>query len=149
MKIFSFVVLSFVVMIFESSCKCQDKNMKSEESTMNKPVEDFAIQKFVDGYTIDYNTNNEYAIVSKMIKTKPNDIFPTVSFYIVEIETMEILFKDVVPRGKVFWTEDYIVELKSENGIPNSDGETQNSKAYKYHVKNRKKYSGSFLKKSH
>lgn len=130
------------------ACSSQKKKTLSTEKapSTESQIEAFAKKRFNSDYLLSYNKPKDYVMIYKLFKIKPSDPMPTIQYEILELKTMESIFSDAVPKGEVEWEEDYILKATSKAGIPGPDGQTGKS-TYRYHVKNRKKYSGGFMNK--
>ncbi len=146
MRTFLIHILSGLLLTSLLSCSCGKKSNSPAIESLNDPLIEYSNKLFVSDYNIDYNETNEYVIISKAYKNKPSDPFPTIRFEILLAKPLELLFKDAVPGGKVTWVEDYIAEVISYRVIPSPDDTNTGPKTYRYHAKNRKKYSGAFLR---
>ena len=132
-----------VAVFFTLSCNGTKKTTSTENIPNSDWVEEFAKNKFEDEYVTDYNSTSEFVVVSKAYKIKPSDPLPTIRFHILENGTKEELFMDAVPGGEVKWIEEFVVEVISKRVIPNPE-ESSGPKTYKYHVKNRKRFTDGF-----
>jgi hypothetical protein len=50
---------------------------------------------------------NTYALVVKEIKARPTQIFPTIKFFVFSQRSETVIFKDVLPQGKVSWVNNF------------------------------------------
>ena len=136
-------------MLFVMSCKCSKDNEKAVEPTQGRlmDVNTYAKLEFGEDHTIVHNSLEDYVLIYQMIKNRPNAVYSTVRYHILELKSMELVYQDNVPRAEISWIEDYVVEIKAEKGIPGPDGQEAKDPSYKYHVKNRKKFSGGLFGK--
>lgn len=137
-----FILLVTLLVI---SCKTK-KNVEVKDMGDKTAIDKIAEEKYGKDYLLDYNETKEYVIIKKLKKIRPSDLTPTVKLEIFKLKTMESLFSDTVPRGEVEWEETYVVKVTSFAGIPDPDGNSGKS-VYRYHAKNKKKYSGGFFNK--
>lgn len=140
------LLLLFIVMCLAYSCK-SSRNSENETRDREAEIIDYAHSEFGSEYELKYNSKKDYVVLLKYMKTRPADIFPTLSFQVLKLEDMEMIFEDIVPRAKLEWIDEYIFEVKAEKSMPGPDGETKKPYTYKYHVINQKKYSGAFFNK--
>ncbi len=88
-----------------------------------------------------YNATKEYFLILKNINGRKNNPFPTVSFSIIDVKNKKVIYKDIIPGGKIVWISDYTIEVKSYLGRPK---DIHNSKKwmplYKLNVKTLKKF---------
>lgn len=132
----SLTIISSFIFLF--SC---NKGVKPKPD----PVKHYAEKRFGNDYLYDYNATKEFVILSKFYKIKPSDPFPTLRFEVMEVKSMEVIFNDNLRGGKVLWIKDFILETDALKGIPGPEGQNPKDKTYRYHVKNRKKFSGGFF----
>lgn len=129
------------------ACKTnKNSSADSDNATKNSAIKKMAQERFGDDYLLDYNETKEYVLIKKLQKVKPSDLTPTIRFEVVELKSMESQFSDAVAEGEVVWEESYIVRATSYSGIPDPEGNSGKN-VYRYHAKNKKKYSGGFFNK--
>jgi len=133
-----------IIFVFSCTRKSQANLVKSENDNSDLKVSNYAKEKLDTNYVIEYNETREYAIIAKYQKIRPSDLNPTVRFEILQVNPLESIFQDAVPQGEFEWEDTYVVKVKSHQGIPDPNGKVE-KKTYRYHAKNRKKYSGGFL----
>ena len=143
-----FFALSSIVVLADS-CK-SSKDTTSQPTTETDPLdkldlEEIAQAKFGSSFDLQYNSSKSFVLVSKKLKTRPNDAYPTVRFFIYETRTKEIIYENTEAGGTVEWESDDVILVTSKNVIPNPNG-SSGPKTYRYDTKTRKKYSGKFLK---
>jgi len=109
------------------------------------PVQQYAAERFGNDYLQNYNETKEFVVLSKLYKIKPSDPFPTLRFEVLEVKSMEVIFNDNLRGGKVSWIRDYILEAEALKSIPGPDGQGSKDNTYRYHVQNRKKFTGGFF----
>jgi len=130
-----FVLLS-ILLSFSCSCK---KNMKAVQNSHDSLYE-IASKEYTDNFDMIYNSTKEYVLVKKDKSERKNDAFPTIFYSIINSKSNKIIFKDVVPGGKVKWSSDYIIEVKSLVGRPKDILNSNNKRVlYKLNVKSLKK----------
>lgn len=127
------------------ACKACKKDAEAMKNDRDLQVKEKAMENLGTDATVIYNPTEEFALITKEYKSRPADIFPTLRFEILELDSMRTIFSDIVMRGKVVWIEDYVLDVSSEKGMPGPDGKIKDALHYRYHVKNRKKYSGGFM----
>jgi len=122
-----------LALLLVSSCSCK-KNMQKDGG--EKVVNKIAFQLYGKSHKINYNNTKEFALVYRSQKTRKADIFPTMEYSIVDLNKKNIVYKDVVPGGKVKWVGDYDIEVKSLIGRPKDILNTKKMKPlYKLNVK--------------
>ncbi len=102
--------------------------------------------QFGSSYEHTYNADENFVLVFKKISTRPADAYPTLRFFIFDIQADEVIFDKTEIGGKAEWENPEVVKVTTRMGIPNPNSGNNGQNVYRYHVKNRKKYSGSFLK---
>ena len=84
---------------------------------MEERVNALATQHFQSGYKIAYNTSKTFAFVSKSIKTRKNEVFPTLSLLIYDGEEEAIIFQETIPQASASWISDQEVEVRIVPGM--------------------------------
>jgi len=140
----SILLVFGIFLVFSCTRKGQTNLINSEKDNANLEVSNYAKEKFDTNYVIKYNETKEYVIIAKFQKVRPSDLNPTIRFEILQVNPLESIFQDAVAQGEFEWEDTYVVKVKSNQGIPDPNGKVE-KKTYRYHAKNRKKYSGGFL----
>lgn len=133
----------FIILLACLSCN----SSKPPVPTPTEPSKliELAETKLGSPYNVIKNETEAYAIVSKELRSRPNQAYPTLRFFIMDLKTDEVVYENTELGGEIVWETEYIVKVTSNSGIPNPDaGNGQTT--YRYHVKNKKKFSGKFLK---
>ena len=131
-----FVLLS-ILLSFSCSCK---KNIKASQNS-SKNLYEIAVKKYGEGFDMIYNSNKDFVLIKKEKKNKINDIFPTVFFSIIDTKTNTVIFKDIVPGGKIKWNGEYSIEVKSMLGRPRDIlNSVKQNVLYNFDVKSLKKF---------
>ena len=133
--------ISLIVAMFFVTCKSGPKQETAAGKLLDNRLIAFADKEYGDKYEILVNNTEDYACVLKYMKNRPNDITPTLNYKLVEIESMDIVFQDIVPKGTLKWYEDYIISVKAEGGIPGPNGKPSKRVNYRYDIKLGKKYN--------
>lgn len=144
-KVPVYILTVICLAIFLAACNRKTKTEKTQSIDTTNPIEELAKKNFESDYKLTYNSTNEYVLVSKEYKIKKSDPMPTIRFELVQVEPLESLMTDAIPGGEIIWEDDFVLKVISKRGIPNPEG-TGGPKTYRYHAKNRKKYSGNFFK---
>ena len=103
------------------------------------PVKQYANERLGVDHMTEYNETKEYVVLSKHRKIKPSDPFPTLQFEVLEVKSMEVIFKDNIRGGKIFWKNDHILRVEGMKGIPGPEGQVPKAKKYHYDVQKRSK----------
>jgi hypothetical protein len=125
------------------SCKTS-KNQTSEPVKLK--LEELAEAQLGSPYDMAMNTTEKYALVSKKLKTRPNDAYPALRFFIYDMKAEESIYQNTEPGGKAEWESDHIVKITSYIGIPNPDESDKGPKTYRFNVITKKKYSGGGMR---
>ncbi len=123
---------------------CKAKKAQLKEHECETSLEKLAQAKLGDSYSIGWNENNDYALVWKELKSRQNDAFPSVQFFVYEKETDEIIYESIESRAKVKWENEYILMVSSYPGIVQS-GSNDGVLVYRYNVQSKKKYTGGIF----
>jgi len=127
------------ILFFALSCRCKKEAVNSI-SPIEKTVQNYAQELYGSAYLISFNQDSTYVVVYTFLKNRPSDVSPTLSYQLLEAYSLDIVFKDLVPRADFQWVDTYTIEIKAEKGIASSEEESVRPMIYRYHVKNRKKY---------
>ena len=106
-------------------------------------MEQLAEVKFGQPYSIAYNESKSHGLVIKKMRTRPNDAYPTLRFFVYDLDASQVVYENTEPGGTVTWKSDSAIEVSSAIGIPNS--EKDRPKTYYYDIVTKKKYSGGFM----
>ncbi len=108
---------------------CKTKRKTQQESNLTVDVK--AKELFREGYQIIDNSDNTYALVVKEVKTRPNQIYPTVHFFVFHHATSEHFYLQSLAQGSVKWYN--VHELLCES-IPGRVSGGEGKKRYLYNV---------------
>jgi len=122
-----FAVLLLLVISFIGACTQKTRPITAEKETI--PIEDqlqqIATEHFGEKYRIQYNTSKSFASISKETKTRKNEIFPTLSFLVYDIQQKKILHQEVVARAQLKWASDTTLEISVTPGMVDDSGDTK------------------------
>lgn len=108
---------------------CNQKVRPLTEEKGNIPIEELlqqvAVQHFEKQYRIQYNASKSFASISKEIKTRKNETFPTLSFLLYDIQQKKILHQEVVARAQLKWISDTAIEIAVTPGMVDDSGDTK------------------------
>jgi hypothetical protein len=91
-----------------------------------------AERNFTSDFTIVKNLEGSYALVVKELIATPNNVFPTVHFFVWDEHRKELIYRDVLPQGEVKWLNNYEIFCESKAGRFN---EQEKGKKYVYDVR--------------
>lgn len=134
-----FILLSMFLFLIATSCRCK-KEASNSISSIEFDIQSYAKKQFGNDYMLSFNKDSSFVVVFAFLKNRPSDIFPTLNYKLLETHSLDLVFEDIVPRAEIEWVDNYIIEVKAEKGIPNSDDQSNQPMIYRYHAKNRKKY---------
>ncbi len=95
---------------------CQRNLFRQAEPTAAPTLEDVARSVLGEGYQIVTNTTEDFALVYATKKLKPRDVFPSVEFFIYDLEKATITFKRSLPQGTVEWLSQDVVGYRYLSG---------------------------------
>ena len=124
---------------------CHSSKQQQNDETV-PAWQELALTRLGSPYDSHLNESGDYVLVFKKFLTRSQDPYPTVRFFIFDIDHAELIYENTEPGGEVKWESDDVVVVRSKIIIPNPDHPTNDEHIYRYHVKNRKKYSGKFFK---
>ncbi|MFK7981715.1 MAG: hypothetical protein AB8G86_17165 [Saprospiraceae bacterium] len=100
-----FVLLLILVLFIACSKKTTPAIVPPVEATISQPdkIEQLGKTLFKQDFSLDYNKDKTVVCISKAIKTRPNDIFSTLSFVLYQVESEETLFQEAMPKSTGKW----------------------------------------------
>ncbi len=122
-----FAVLLLLAISWMGACtrKASPITTEKENITIEEQLQQIAIQHFGEKYRIEYNTSKSFASISKETKTRKNEIFPTLSFLVYDIQQKKILHQEVVARAQLKWISDTALEIAVTPGMVDDSGDTK------------------------
>jgi hypothetical protein len=94
-----------------------------------------AAEVYTDNFFIRGNANGSYFLVTKEIRANPQQLFPTVFFFIWSEDASEIIYQESLVQGKVKWISPYKILCES---VPGRMNEREKLKKYTFDVRSRK-----------
>ena len=138
-----FFLLGIIILTIILGCRSSAK-MDNNKEVLRGEVDKYGLSKYGEKYELLYSPKEDFVIVLVKHRRNHTDPFPTIQFEILKVENLEKLFGDSVRMGKVTWTEDHIVSVKSNQALPKSDGKIKKL-AYFFNVKTKQKYTKGFF----
>lgn len=122
-----FAALLLLSISFLGACTQKVRPLTEEKETIpiEEQLQQIAIQHFGEKYRIEYNTSKSFASISKETKTRKNEIFPTLSFLVYDIQQKKILHQEVVARAQLRWMSDTALEIAVTPGMVDDSGDTK------------------------
>lgn len=122
-----FAVLFLLSISLLGACtqKVSPITAEKESISIEELLQQIATQHFEKDYRIQYNASKSFASISKEIKTRKNQIFPTLSFLLYDIQQKKILHQEVVARAQLKWISDTVVEIAVTPGMVDDSGDTK------------------------
>ena len=124
LQLLCLIVNVFIVLL---GCKAY-KTTKADE---HPSLEELATKEFQSAFEIVNNRDSTHALVYTEIRTRPNQIFTTIEFFVYAYESGTKIHMDVLPQGKVRWVNDR--ELLCES-IPGRVSSGESGKRYIFDV---------------
>jgi len=128
-------LLLFSSVLFLLSCSCK-KKIQSVDSTTKEETNIV----LVANDSLILNSTKEFGLKIEKKSNRKNDLFPTLFYSVVDLNSNKIVYKDVIPGGKVKWISNYILELKSLVGRPKDIYASKQKVLYKLNVKTLTKF---------
>lgn len=102
---------------------CNQGNQQVTQASAVPTVEETAKEKFTTEYEIEMNNSRSHALVTKPVKANPNQLKPTIYFFVFDIENGQIIYENEIPKATVSWLNDTEVLMQTEPGVyqPNMD----------------------------
>lgn len=138
----SLILLSACILF---SCNKHTSKPSSQTTQMNKEVHEIATKNFGEDYTLTYNDNKEYVLISKTYTTRKTDPDKTLRIEVLKVKPLESIFTDAIYGGKADWKESYVLMVTGKKGIPNPNNPDKDAPSYNYDVINKKKFKGGFF----
>ncbi len=109
-------------------CSCKPKKVMTNE--LNN-LEFYADSLLGTPYDIIVNRDSNYSLVTKEVKSRPGQIFPTVHFFIYDHRLSQVIHQQTLPQGSVRWLTPTEVLCES---IPGRAGESPGKRRFIYDV---------------
>ncbi len=132
--------ISMFVLLIALSCRSK-KEASISTSPRYTAIGNYAQDLYGADYLLSFNCDSSYVVVYTYLKNRPSDVSPTLNYQILQCSPLEIIHKDIVPRAQFAWVDSYTIEVEAEKGISSKDEESIQAIFYRYHAKNRKKYT--------
>ncbi len=102
---------------------CNQGNQQATQSSSVATVEETAKEKFTSDYQIEMNTSKSHALVTKPVRANPNQLKPTIYFFVFDIDHGQVIYENQIPKASVSWLNDAEVLMQTEPGVyqPNMD----------------------------
>ena len=129
--------ISILITIVWISCNQNGQQVTQNPSTMT--VDQVAREKFQEDYQITLNDEKTHALVTKSIKTNPNQLKSTIYLFVFDIAHSSIIYENQIAKATVGWLNNTEILIETEPGVyqPNLDAsriiydiEEQQEKAY-------------------
>lgn len=122
---FAVLLLLSISLVGACTQKVSPITVEKENIPIEELLQQMATQHFEKDYRIQYNASKSFASISKEIKTRKNQIFPTLSFLLYDIQQKKILHREVVARAQLKWISDTAVEIAVTPGMVDDSGDTK------------------------
>ena len=137
--------LTILVLIAVTLTHCKLNNVAQtsaeEEAKEENSVEKFAEARFGKGFNLLWNNTESLVIITKGMEKKMQNPFPTLQLVIYDPLKNEMLWEDVVAKGKVSWLNDEEIEISSVPGMMTRDRREPMKTGYIYNCTKREKTS--------
>lgn len=132
-------ILILLTIFLSFSCSCKKHTVTSQET--NNSLYELATKEYGENFDMVYNTTKDFVLIKKGKSAKLNDPFPTIFFSIIDTKLNKVVYKDVVPGGRVSWSSGYNIQVKSMVGRPKDILNSKKQKVlYRLNVKSLKKF---------
>jgi len=131
-----FLLLLLLLLFIACSKKTTPAVTPPTETVTNQTdkIEVLGKALFKQDFSLDYNQDKTVVCISKAIKTRPNDIFPTLSFALYQVESEEILFKEVIPKATGKWLNNNEFQVTTIPGRMSGRAANVSRSGYIYNV---------------
>lgn len=135
------LLLLFFVILGCIACSKKVKQATKIEDQLSpiEKTEQLAKTTFSNDYKIIYNQEKSVACITKSLKKRPSDIFPTLAFLLYNPTTEEIIFKEAIARATGKWTSNDEFEILITPGRVGRAASLKNKKGFLYNVKTGKR----------
>ncbi len=107
---------------------CKPKKVMTSES---EGLETYADSLLGIPYDITSNRDSSYSLVTKEVKARPGQIFPTLHFFIYDHRLSQVIHQQTLPQGSVRWLT--ATEVLCES-IPGRMGDNPGKRRFIYDV---------------
>lgn len=109
-----------IMMVFFS---CNQGNQQVTQSSSMPTLEEIAKEKFQSDFQIYMNSSGSHALVTKPVRANPNQLKPTIYFFVFNNSTGQVIYENEIPKASVSWLNDTEVLMQTEPGVyqPNMD----------------------------
>jgi len=114
-----------------SHCKKSDQSIETPLSHA-ADVEELAKEKFGEAYSIQENETKRFYLVLKRNRTP---VETGINFFVYDKEKSLIIHEDVIPSGKVEWSEAYQIKVQKYSGTVRLNNQQGNVSGYLLDVK--------------
>ena len=113
-------LLTLVLILELIACSKKIKPVETEKEiptlSPEEKIDLLAKETFQKEYQIIYNESKSVVCISKAIKRRPNDIFPSLSFLLYNPDTETVLFKETIAKATGKWISDQQFEVTTVTG---------------------------------
>ncbi len=109
---------------------CGEKSGRAQDPIPTP--ENAAQEKFGQDYRIWPNKTGSHALVTKEVRIRPNQLHPTIAFFVYDAKHGEMMHEDRIPRGEVKWINDEEIKVRSIREVGQQKG---SGAGYTYNVK--------------
>ena len=102
---------------------CNQGNQQVTQSSSVPTLEEIAQEKFQSDFQIHMNSSGSHALVTKPVRANPNQLKPTIYFFVFNNSTGQVIYENEIPKASVSWLNDTEVLMQTEPGVyqPNMD----------------------------
>ena len=101
------------------------------EDRQTTAVEKVAIERFYAEFEIFTNNQDNFALVTKSVQVRPNQIFHTLEAFIFDKSIGKVIYETTLPKGKAKWINNQEILFESVAG---QDPQTYSNLKYIYNV---------------
>ncbi len=135
---FSAIAFTFLLLIvLLTACSKKVAPLETEEEIVMSQadkVNQLAESLFKQDFSLDYNKEKTVVCISKAIKTRPNDIFSTLSFALYHLEAEETLFKEAIPSATGKWLNNKEFQVTTTPGRMSGRAQAIQKSGFIYNV---------------
>ncbi len=141
-----FFLLLILILLMACAKKVTPTTSTTTTTTITEPiinqtdkVEQLGKELFKQDFSLDYNQEKTVVCISKAIQKRPNDIFTTLSFVLYDIESAEILFKEIIPKATGEWLNNAEFQVTIIPGVMRSNRQNATKEGVIYNVRTKTK----------
>ncbi len=121
------------------ACVRKSTSVVERSLTSEEKIKNVGTSYFKGTYQLLYNPSEKVVCLYQEKRTRPNEVFPTISFIVYDPTTEEVLFEDTVARAKMKWINDEQLQVQTVPGRVRSERDARSGFIYDLQSRLRKR----------